>query len=157
MDGHPTLVRGWTESRLQAGSPSPIHSDLLTGQRANVDRRNLLQDVHRPGDHQAQDDQGTRSLDRHGEVGPPGDRHHISWAERGGVRESKVEVVEKLRSPSWPLDPGIEVLGKGQIRELRRPSGPCLRAFAVKLPVEKREADNQVEPDQGSNPEKLRR
>ena len=22
MDGHPTLVRGWTESRLQAGSPS---------------------------------------------------------------------------------------------------------------------------------------
>lgn len=31
MDGHPTLVRGWTESRLQAGSPSTTRSEAMSG------------------------------------------------------------------------------------------------------------------------------
>ena len=35
MDGHPSLERGWTEPRLQAGSPSPPWTNVLAGVKRN--------------------------------------------------------------------------------------------------------------------------
>ena len=99
------------------------------------------------GDHQPQDEQGTKRLDRHGQLGPPGERHHIGRAERGGVGEAEVQVVGELGTPAGRGHDRVELLGEGQVRELRRGPQARIRAASVEDPVQEGEGKNGVEPD----------
>ncbi len=96
----------------------PAHAaNEISGER---DGSRLLEDIDRPRDHQSQNHEGADGLHSHNQFGPAGQRHHIGRAERGGVGEAEVEVVEEFRAPARRAYLRVELLGEGEVGELLR-------------------------------------
>jgi hypothetical protein len=73
-----------------------------------------------PGDHQSQEGERTSRSYGHGRFGPAGERHHIGRAERRGVGEAQVEIVEELRTPARHGNDRVELLRESEVRVLGR-------------------------------------
>src|SRR5215472_6431667 len=103
--------------------------------RLRIESASCPQDVDGPGDHQRADGEGNGRLDEHGQLRPPGQRHHVGRTERGGVGIRQVEVVDELRLPVRRRQVRVRHLREHQVRMRDDAVRPAHRAAAVELPV----------------------
>ncbi len=83
----------------------------------------------------------TTGLYRHRDLGPRHERHHVGRAESGRIREAQVQVVHEPGSPARRRDPGVHVLGEGEVDVGRHVVCTRRRTASVELPVEQGERD----------------
>src|SRR5215471_2355269 len=115
----------------------------------------LLEDVDCPGDHKAEDGQGTCGLQGHRQLAPAGERHHVGGAECRCVGESKVEVVGEFWPPSWRGDHRVELFGEGKVGESRGIPDARLWAASVEQPVQEGKGEDGEDPDAEADAKQL--
>src|SRR5215467_8612951 len=127
---------------------------LTERQPCLLSRRQLPQDIDRPGDHQSQNGERTSRLYGQRRLGPASERHHIGRAERGGIGKAEVEVVEELRTPARRRNDRVELLRERKLGGLRRSPEERIGAASVYNPVQECEGNDRVQPDTEPDAEK---
>ena len=95
--------------RFTTHNPSDGHSAASPSRVIGTSRS--AEDVDRSGDHQADDHDRCRRLDRHGRLGPPGQGHRVGRAEGDRRAEPQVEVVDEQGPPSGGATSGMACCG----------------------------------------------
>ena len=92
-------------------------------------------------------------LHAHRQLGPMPERHDVGRAERGAVRQPEVEVVDEQRPPAGRRQVGVGVLHEREVGIFRDAMSACGGAAPVDLPVQERERDDRVQPNECSRRE----
>jgi hypothetical protein len=82
---------------------------------------------------------------------PRRQRHGVGRAERRGVRERQVEIVDETRPPVRGGDVGVHLLWEREVRMIGEPVRSRCSPSAVELPVERRECDVVRDPHDRSS------